>query len=346
MPISAGVSAGGSLLSGVIGSKAAKNAAKTQQQNAQQVVGLTGTAVNNAQAGVNNAVQQGQAGVTDATNAGLQSLATGTAGANQTLANSSTQQQALYNPYINAGTSSLNSLQSLAGPNGPLSQQFSFDPNSTAQNPGYQFTLQQGQQAIQRAAAAQGNLFSTGTLKSLAGYTAGTANQYENQFYNQALNTFNTNRQGVLSQIGTLQGLAGLGAGATQGAAGAIGNTSAQQAQNTFGGGEFGANLGLQGATTAGNYGLQGAATAGGYGLQGAQIEGQALTGGANAAAAGTVGAANSWQQALGGGTNALTQYLYQQNNPYSLQNVAGGGGVGGFGVGNIPNATAPWAPS
>ena len=299
MPLGGALAAGigGSLINGIFGSKSAKSAAATQAANAQKVAALTGTAVTGAQGGVNDAV-----------GAGLQGLATGTAGANDVLSNQSTNLQNLYQPFINAGTSSLNSLQSLAGPNGPLSQQFSFDPNSTAQNPGYQFTLQQGQQAIQRAAAAQGNLFSTGTLKSLAGYTAGTANQYENQFYNQALNTFNTNRQGVLSQIGTLQGLAGLGGQATSGAASGTTALAGQQAGNLFNQGTAGANLGLQGATAAG-----------GFGVQGAQIEGNALTGGANATAAGTVGSTNSWLSALNGGTNNILQYLAMQpGNSYS----------------------------
>jgi hypothetical protein len=308
--LSAGIGAGTSLLGGIFGSKAAKNAAKAQQQNAQQVVNLTSKAVSNAQTGVTDAASTAAGDVNNATGAGLQSLATGTAGANDILSNQSTNLQNLYNPFIKAGTDSLTSLQSLAGPGGPLSQQFQFDPNDVSKNPGYQFTLKQGQDAIQRAAAAQGNLFSTGTLKSLAGYTAGTANQYENQFYNQALNTFNTNRQGVLSQIGTLQGLAGLGAGATSGAASGTSALAGQQANNLFGGGEFGANLGLQGAATAGGFGLQGATTAGGYGLQGAQIEGNALTAGANAKAAGTVGSTNSWLNALNGGTNNILQYL------------------------------------
>lgn len=286
------------MLGGIFGGKAAKNAAKIQAQNAQKVVDLTKGAVTDAQTGVK-----------DATGAGLQSLAAGTAGANDILGSASTNLQSLYNPFIKAGTDSVSSLQSLAGPGGPLSQQFSFDPNDVSNNPGYQFTLKQGHDAIQRAAAAQGNLFSTGTLKSLAGYTAGTANQYENQFYNQALNTFNTNRQGVLSQIGTLQGLAGLGANATGGVASGQTALAGQQAQNLFGGSEFGANLGLQGA-----------ATAGGYGLTGADIEGRALTGGANAQAAGTVGSTNSWLSALNNGTNNILQ---------SLAMRPGGGGAG-----------------
>ena len=345
MPISAGISAGGSLLNGIFGSKAANNAAKIQQQNAQQVAGMATTAANAATADANTAAT----GVTNATNTGVQNLASATAngqnqvagavtGANSTLQNYLQQQLAQYQPYQASGTNALNSLASLTSSTGPLSQQFSFNPSDLSKDPGYAFTLQQGQQAIQRSAAAQGTLNNTGTQKSLAGYTEGTANQYFQQSYNNALNTFNTNRQGTLSQIAGLQNLAGLGYGATQGAAGALGTSAGQQSQNTVQGGEYGANLGLAGTQAGAQLGLTGATTAGGFGvqggqfgLQGAQIAGQALTGGANAQAAGTIGSTNAWLNALNGGTNSLTQYLNYQN----------GLGVQNGNLANIPGVPA-----
>ena len=53
------------------------------------------------------------------------------------------------------------------------------------QQPGYQFQLQQGQQAINNSAAAQGNVLSGGTQKALASYSTGLANQSYNTAYNQ-----------------------------------------------------------------------------------------------------------------------------------------------------------------
>ena len=326
--LSAGIGAGTSLLGGIFGGKAANNAAKIQAQNAQKVAGMATDAANAGVAGVNSAVggvkdatATGTTDLANATGSGLQAIASGTSGATGALTDAQKQILSLYQPYINSGSTAINGLQSLASPNGPLSQQFSFNPTDLQNDPGYQFTLQQGQQALQRSAAAQGNLFSSGTLKSLAGYTTGTANQYFNDAYNRAANTFNINRQGTLSQIGTLQGLAGLGSSATGGAASGVGSTAGQSANIIASGGtnlanyglqgtSLGANLGLQGA----GLGLQGAATAGQFGLTGAQIAGNALTGGANAQAAGTVGATNSWLNALNGGTNSTLQYLAGKN--------------------------------
>lgn len=332
MPISAGISAGGSLLSGVLGSKAAKSAAATQQANANKVAGMATTAAGTAATGVTDAATTGANNITAATAAGQGSVADSVTGANSTLQNYLDQQKALYQPYQQAGTNSLASLQQLTGPSGPLSQQFSFNPSDLSSDPGYQFTLSQGQQALQRSAAAQGGLFSTGTAKSLAGYTTGTANQYFNDAYNRAANTFNVNRQGTLSQISGLQNLAGLGSTAAGAASTAIGNNAALQSGNTVQGGEFGANLGLTGTEAASGTNLTGATTAGGFGLTGAQIAGTALTGGASATAAGQVGSTNSWLSALNGGTNSLSQYLaLSKLFPGGFPGAGGGSGSGGY---------------
>lgn len=100
----------------------------------------------------------------------------------------------LLQPYTSLGTTGVNSLTAALAPGGNLTQQFSFDPTQVAQDPGYQFALQQGTGAVQKAAAATGTLNSGGTQRSLAQYATGLASQYENQDYLQALNSFNTNR--------------------------------------------------------------------------------------------------------------------------------------------------------
>jgi hypothetical protein len=74
-------------------------------------------------------------------------------------------------------------------------------------SPGYQFTLQQGEQAINRGASANGSLFTTNNLNQLGTYAEGTAsNQYNNY-------------------VSQLMGLAGLGAGANN-ATGAAATTA------------------------------------------------------------------------------------------------------------------------
>lgn len=89
------------------------------------------------------------------------------------------QQQQMYNeargnfqPYLSAGTTSLGSLMSLLS-----------NPNSIQQSPAFQFQMQQGQQALERSAAARGGLNSGGFAKDLTNYSQGLAsNEYQNQF--------------------------------------------------------------------------------------------------------------------------------------------------------------------
>ena len=65
---------------------------------------------------------------------------------------------------------------------------------SDAENaPGYQFGLQQGEQALQQSKAAQGLLRTGGTLKDILDYGRNAATQNYNNVYNQAANTYQTN---------------------------------------------------------------------------------------------------------------------------------------------------------
>lgn len=280
--------AGSSVLGGILGSGASKSAAGQIVDAQGRVISNTTDAVDKAKAGVSSATVGGQSGVT-----------AGIGGANDVLTNSQQQQRALYQPYMDAGLESLGDIRSLAGAGGPLDQKFNFNPSDLQNDPGYAFTLKQGQDAIQRAAASRGGLFSGSTLKSLAGYTTGTANQYFNDAFSRAQSTYQANQNTALARIGTLQGLAGFGYQGTAASGKSIADASTQQAQNIFGGGEFNASLGLQGATTQGQ-----------QGLQGAQVVGNAISGQGNARAAGTIGSANAWSGALSGGSNAIQDLL------------------------------------
>lgn len=86
-------------------------------------------------------------------------------------------------------------------------------------DPGFQFAVQQGQDAIQRSAAAKGNLLTGGTLKDLASYTTGAALQDYSGAYNRALQTFGTNydvfRNNQTDPYNKLMGVTGLGLNAT-----------------------------------------------------------------------------------------------------------------------------------
>lgn len=280
------IGAAGAIGGAVIGAKASKNAAG-------QIVDAQGRVIQNT----TDAVNLAKSGVADATTAGQAAVTAGIGGANDVLTNAQNKQLGYFDPYNQAGQQSLASLQQLAAAGGGLDNKFSFNQGDLQNDPGYQFTLAEGQKAIQRSAAAQGGLFSGGTLKSLAGYTTGLANTTFGDAFNRAKTTFDTNQNVALQRVGTLQGLAGMGLQGAAGSSGVVGDTARQQSGNIFGGNEFIAGLGQQGAATQGQ-----------YGLQGAQQINQALTGQGNARAGGTIGSANAWASGIGGAATALGQ--------------------------------------
>ncbi|HEY2605569.1 MAG TPA: hypothetical protein VGJ10_06105, partial [Paraburkholderia sp.] len=95
-------------------------------------------------------------------------------------------------PWLTAGTGALSLLMSGTQPGGslvtPFGETFAQPAPFTAptaateaNDPGYAFRLQQGNQALERAAAASGGAFSGGTLKALARYGQDYAsNEYQN----------------------------------------------------------------------------------------------------------------------------------------------------------------------
>lgn len=120
--------------------------------------------------------------------------------------NANLTQQQIFNqeqqnaaPYQQAGLSGLAQLQS-AMPQ--LTSQFNM--SDFQQDPGYQFQLQQGNQALQQSAAAKGQLNSGGTLKALDQYSQGLASQD----YQDAYNRFTQSQQ---QNYGMLSGLANYG---------------------------------------------------------------------------------------------------------------------------------------
>ena len=231
------ISAGGGIASSLIGSNAASSAANTEAQAAQNAAGLAQAAGQTANSGIANVLGQ---------------------------------ESGLLSPYASQGTAGLQALSAAVAPGGSLSQQFSYNPQDVANDPAYQFQLQQGLQAVQRAAAATGTLGSGGTLKALTNYGQGVASSYENQDYNQAQNTFNTNRNATLQNI---QLPIQAGEYGTSGMLSALQNYGNLFSQNTLGT---------------------------------AQIIGNDLTGKANAQAQGVLGQANAYSSGIGSAANAL----------------------------------------
>lgn len=125
---------------------------------------------------------------------------------------------ALINPYVQTGTSANSKLSELlgvggdasSGDYGSLTKQFS--PTDLANDPGYQFQLQQGQQALDRNQSARGNYFSGGALKAAQDYGQNLAQTT----YGNAFNRDMQSKQSLYSQLAGLggQGLSAAGAGA------------------------------------------------------------------------------------------------------------------------------------
>lgn len=76
-----------------------------------------------------------------------------------------------------------------------------FNPGDLTQDPGYQFQLQQGQQALDRAASARGNVFSGASLKAAQEFGQGLADQTFKDAHSRWLAQQNLN-------MGAAQGIA------------------------------------------------------------------------------------------------------------------------------------------
>ena len=121
-------------------------------------------------------------------------------------------------PYKQAGDTSLNQLMGQMTPDGYFNQ--TYTGQDIYSDPSYQFRLQQGQNAIQSSAAAQGGLLTGATLKALQNYGQESASQEYGNAYNR-FNADQTNRYNRLSN------LVGIG----QNAAAQVGNAGAQTSQ-------------------------------------------------------------------------------------------------------------------
>jgi hypothetical protein len=162
--------------------------------------------------------------------------------------------QANQAPYLAAGKTALGQLAT--------ENDIPLDPSTVQMDPGYQFGLQQGQQAIDRKTAAAGGRISGAALKAAAQY--GT--DYATTGYNTA---YARKNQARTDRLNRLAALAGIGQTATQNV-GAIGanNAIANSALMTSAGTNAGAATLAQGNIW-GNATNQLAALYGRYGNQG-----------------------------------------------------------------------------
>lgn len=171
-------------------------------------------------------------------------------------------------PFMNAGVTATNQLSSMTAPGGYLNNQsstpFSFDPSSVTSSPGYQFSQTQGLQQTQNAIAPNVGALSGPALQALTNYSTGNAEQYYNNYFNQAQSAYNTNFNAQQTQqnniFSRLSGIAGLGqnAASNTGTAGTSLGTGAAQSTAAAGAasaaGTVGAANALGGAaSSAGN---------------------------------------------------------------------------------------------
>ena len=174
-------------------------------------------------------------------------------------------QQANEQPFLKAGQGAVAQLSSLT--NAPGQGLLANYPGSftaptaqqAQQTPGYQFTLQQGEQALDRGAAARGSVLTGGTGEAEQQYGQGLASQTYQQTYNNALTqyqqAYNQFQNNQANQYNRLAGLAGTG----QVSAGQLGSTGQAAATNI---GSINTNAGYQQGNTLQNLG---SANASGY---------------------------------------------------------------------------------
>lgn len=162
-------------------------------------------------------------------------------------------------PWLTSGTDAVNRLNDGLQPGGRFADTptFQFDPSKVQTDPGYDFRMKQGVNAITAAGAAAGNLGSGNLGTALVGYGQELGSQeYQNAYarqYGQQMDAFNSQLNAQNTTFNRLSGVAGTGqTTATQlGAAGmvmaqGVGNTLMQDAANQ-------GNLALQGAQNVSN---------------------------------------------------------------------------------------------
>lgn len=203
------------------------------------------------------------------------------------------QTQRELGPYVNAGHAASSEIQneiadgSLGGKSG-IGTTFTPEDYLNNKDPGYQFQLDQGQQALQNSQAAGSGVLSGAALKGLIGYNQGMASTGYQNAYNRWLSS---------AQFGQNQWLT--------------------QQQNRYGMLNGQVSLGENAASSSGNSGV-------GYAAGGANA---AIAGG-NAAAAGTVGTANAINSGIsnGSGYMYLNSLMNPSSGGSSGYSVAGNG--------------------
>ena len=204
-----------------------------------------------------------------------------------------------FSPYVTAGKGFLSQLVAeQSDPNSILNRQF--NEQEMLKDPGYQFRLEQGQNALNNSLAAKGNMLSGSALKAAMNYNQGFASQEYGNAYQRFTNDKNNRFQ-------MLSGLAGMGLNANAGYAGA--------------------NMQTQGGTQLSNVLGNNAQSLNSIIQNGAQQQASLVLGGANAQAQLAAQRGNSALGFLGGAASGAS--MGAAFGPYG---AAIGGVLGGLG--------------
>lgn len=143
----------------------------------------------------------------------------------------------------------------------PWTEQFQAPTDVTEQNdPGYQFRLKQGMDALQNSAAAKGGLLTSGTAKNLTNYAQDYASNEYNNVYGRSmqeyLNKYNIFKQNQSDIYNRLAGISGTGQTAAN-TLGQLGQSTAGNVTNILGnmGSQVGQSLIDAGTARASGYG-------------------------------------------------------------------------------------------
>lgn len=102
-----------------------------------------------------------------------------------------------------------------------------FDLNKFQADPGYQFRMDQGQKAIERAAAARGQYYDPSTVKALNDYSSNMADQT----FGDAYNRYNNDQQNIFNRLAAISGIGQTATGSLNNA----GQNYADQGSSIFG---------------------------------------------------------------------------------------------------------------
>jgi len=250
------------------------------------LTGLTGTQLAALLSGLTGAGNA--ANLTSAINTGLDATTAANTASQGVLKDIYNQQLGFQQPYQQTGVSGLNQINKLAD-TGYLTHQFNAQDLAAGLAPNYDFMLQQGQMANQRAANVGGGALSGNTLQGLQRYTQ----DYAGNAYQNAFNNYQGQRQNIYNN---LAGMAGIGQTA---------NTGAQAAGTAYGKGTTDLQTALANAQAAASIGKAQALGQGTTGLANSTFLASLL--GQNTSPAATGNAGNVLSSLTGGAGNLIS---------------------------------------